>query len=332
MARGDQLGRQWKLIRMLIASRQGRAVQDLSDELQCNSRTVYRDLEALQTAGFPIFNERVEGRNHWSLLDAVKHQLPIPLSLPELMALYFSRGMLKVFKDTVFYDSLETLFQKIKATLPPPYIDQLDRMKNSLGVSPSPHKPYGRFSEVINQANEAAVEKTVIDIVYFAMGAQKETRRKVAPYKIWYFNGAFYLIAHCRLRDDIRIFALDRIQSLERTEEVFEPPEDFDAEEFMRASFGVFQGEPVHVKVRFASDIGGYISEKIWHDSQELVTEEDGSVVFEADVAGVEEIKFWVMSWGGKAEVLEPETLRNDMQKEAEAMIALYGGRAGGVE
>ncbi len=326
MARGDQLGRQWKLIRMLIASKQGKAVQDLSDELECNSRTVYRDLEALQAAGFPIYNERVEGRNHWALLDAVRHQLPIPLSLPELMALYFSRDMLKVFKDTVFYDSIETLFQKIKATLPPRYINQLDRMKNSLGVSPMPHKPYGRFSGIIDQANEAAVDKKIIDIVYFAMGAQTETRRKVAPYKIWYFNGAFYLIGHCRLRNDIRIFALDRIKSLERTEESFEAPEDFDAEDFMRTSFGVFQGEPAHVKIRFAPEISGYISEKIWHASQELQPEEDGSLIFEADVAGVEEIKFWVMTWGAKAEVLEPETLRNDIRKEAEEMLTLYGG------
>ncbi|MCP4687805.1 MAG: WYL domain-containing protein, partial [Desulfobacterales bacterium] len=156
-------------------------------------------------------------------------------------------------------------------------------------------------------------------------------RRKVAPYKIWYFNGAFYLIGYCRLRDDIRIFALDRIKSLERTEETFEAPADFDAEEFMRASFGVFQGEPVHVKVRFAPEIGGFISEKIWHASQKLYSMEDGSVIFEADVAGVKEIKFWIMTWGAKAEVLEPESLRRDIQREAAEMTVLYGDGGGRV-
>jgi len=60
-----------------------------------------------------------EGKNLWSLLDTIKHQIPVPFTLTELMALYFGRDMLKVFKDTAFYDSLESLFQKVKTTLPP---------------------------------------------------------------------------------------------------------------------------------------------------------------------------------------------------------------------
>ena len=102
MARGDQLGRQWKSIQLLISSRIGKSASDLAQDLECNPRNIYRDLEALQVAGFPIYTERVDGKNLWSLLDTVKHQIPVPFSLTELMALYFSRDMLKVFKDTAF--------------------------------------------------------------------------------------------------------------------------------------------------------------------------------------------------------------------------------------
>ena len=70
----------------------------------------------------------------WCLLDSAKHSIPIPFSLPELMALYFSRGMMGVLKDTVFYDSLVTLFEKIKATLPDEYIEYLSRVEKSLAV------------------------------------------------------------------------------------------------------------------------------------------------------------------------------------------------------
>ena len=101
MARGDQLSRQWKIIQTLISSRMGKSAADLAEDLECHPRTVYRDLEALQVAGFPIYTERVEGKNLWSLLDTVKHQIPIPFSLPELMALYFSSDMMKVFRRTV---------------------------------------------------------------------------------------------------------------------------------------------------------------------------------------------------------------------------------------
>jgi len=118
MARVDQLGRQWKIIQTLITSKNGKSAADLAQGLDCNARTVYRDLEALQVAGFPIYTERVDGKNLWSLLDTVKHQMPVPFTLTELMALYFSRVILKVFKDTAFYESLESLLQKVRTTLP----------------------------------------------------------------------------------------------------------------------------------------------------------------------------------------------------------------------
>ena len=57
MARGDQLSRQWKMIRTLISSTYGKTVTELADTLGCTKRTVYRDLEALQAGGFPITTE-----------------------------------------------------------------------------------------------------------------------------------------------------------------------------------------------------------------------------------------------------------------------------------
>ncbi len=109
MARGDQLSRQWRIIQTLNTSKIGKSAADLAEDLDCNPRTVYRDLEALQTAGFPIYIEKVDGKNLWSLLDTMRHHIPIPFNLMELMALYFSRDMMRVFKNTVFYDNLESL-------------------------------------------------------------------------------------------------------------------------------------------------------------------------------------------------------------------------------
>jgi predicted DNA-binding transcriptional regulator YafY len=60
MARGEQLARQWKIIQTLITSRKGKSAADLANEIECHPRTLYRDLEALQAAGFPIYIKRVE--------------------------------------------------------------------------------------------------------------------------------------------------------------------------------------------------------------------------------------------------------------------------------
>ncbi len=321
MARGDQLGRQWRIIQTLLTSRRGKTASDLADQLACHPRTVYRDLEALQLAGFPLFTDRIDGKNHWSLLENVKHQIPLPLSLTELMALYFSRDMLKILKDTVFYDSLETLFQKIKATLPPEYIEYLGRIQESLQVGFKPYKEYGRFQEIIDRVNQAIVQRSHIEIVYFTMSRNRETRRVVAPYKIWFFDGTFYLIGYCRFRKGIRLFAIDRIRAIDLAEEPFEMPDAFDGGQFMESSFGVFQGQPVQVKIWFDASVAGYIEEKVWHSSQTLSAQADGSVILTMQVAGIEEIRFWVMSWGAKARVLEPQDLRAAIRSEAAAIL-----------
>lgn len=324
MPRGDQIGRQWSIIQTLISSRMGKTAAELAEELECNPRTIYRDLEALQVAGFPIYTDRMEGRNLWSLLDTVRHEIPIPFSLTELMALYFSRDMLKVFKDTVFYDSLESLFQKIKTTIPPESKKYLKNVEQILHVGLKPYKEYSKFKEIINRVNEATQKKKSINIVYYTMSRKKESKRKVDPYRIWFFNGTFYLIGKCHLRGEVRIFALDRIKILHLTKDSFVIPEDFNLDDFMRPSFGVFQGEPIKVKIWFHPDVAGYIKEKIWHESQEIHPQDDGSIIFEAEVAGTDEIKFWAMSWGSKAEVLEPESLRDEIREEAEVILERY--------
>jgi predicted DNA-binding transcriptional regulator YafY len=324
MARGDQLGRQWKIIQTLISSRKGKSAAELAEALECNPRTLYRDLEALQVAGFPIYTERSDGKNLWSLLDTVKHQMPVPFTLTELMALYFSRDMLKVFKDTAFYDSLESLLQKVKTTLPPESIKYLKNVEQTLHLCMKPYKDYGRFKEIINRVTDAALNRKTIEIVYYTMSRKKETRRRVDPYRVWFFSGTFYLIGLCHMRNEVRIFALDRIKMLHQTKETFTVPDDFRLEDFMGASFGVYQGAPIRIKVWFHADVAGYIKEKIWHESQQIHSQPDGSIIFEAEVAGTDEIRFWIMTWGSKAEVLEPESLRQEIRVEAQKMAKRY--------
>ena len=72
------------------------------------------------------------------------------------------------------------------------------------------------------------------------------------------------------MRGEVRIFALDRIKMFHQTKDTFEIPEDFSLDEFIGASFGVFQGEPIHIKIWFSPDVAGYLKEKIWHESQEI--------------------------------------------------------------
>jgi predicted DNA-binding transcriptional regulator YafY len=324
MARGDQLARQWKIIQALIASRQGRSVPDLADMVECHTRTVYRDLEALQAAGFPVTTERDGHRMVWSLLDPARHAVPIPFSVPELMALYFGRRMVAPLKGTVFHDALESLFAKIRATLPGDVGRHLEHLDTALAAAPAPRKDHGRSARAIEAVNEAIGRRRCLALVYRSMREGRDTRRTVAPYRLLYFDGTFYLVGRCGLREDIRVFALDRVRAITVTDEAYEPPEASAMEEFFSASFGIFHGPRTRVRVRFAPGVAGYIREKVWHASQRVAAQADGSVVFEAEVAGTEEIRQWILRWGAGAEVLAPEDLREEMRREAEEMMTVY--------
>ncbi len=324
MARGDQLSRQWRIIQSLMAARRGKSATDLAQALECHSRTVYRDLEALQMAGFPLYTEKSEGRTLWSILEGGRHNMPIPLNLTELMALYFSRKLLRILEGSAIHDSLESLFEKVKATLPDAYVDYLKKIENSMAVGVRARKTYQQFQKTLTAVQDAVQRQCHIEIDYFTMSRGKSTRRRVAPYKIWFYKETFYLIGHCAMRNDIRLFAIDRIEQIRLTDDLFELPGDFDAETYMASSFGVYQGEPVKVRIRFSAEVAGYVSEKMWHPTQALTPASDGGIVFTAEVAGIDEIKRWIMGWGSAAQVLEPPALRSAIAKDATDMLKFY--------
>jgi predicted DNA-binding transcriptional regulator YafY len=323
MARGDQLSRQWKIIQRLFSATRGVSASDLSRDLACHSRTVYRDLEALQLAGFPLYNETVEGKHLWSVLDTVK-QPPLPLNLMELMALYFSRNVLKTLKNTPFDSALETLFGKIITTIPEETRAYLDSFEETFTVGQAPYGHRKAVAQWVDTLNDAILDRRLVEMDYHTISRDHQTRRRVAPYKIWFFKGFIYLIGYCRLRREVRIFTLDRIQRLVITDDEFEIPADFSAEDFMSTGFGVFVGRPEKVTILFEPGIAGYIREKTWHASQQLTPLSEGRLQFEVEVAVTAELKNWIMGWGAAATVLSPQSLADSICAEARAVTANY--------
>ena len=112
--RGDQISRQWRLLQTLSERADGQTAQRLADDIGVSVRTVYRDLHALEEAGFPLYTESVNGRNLWQLMESARNPMPVPFNMHELMALYFGRDALKVLKGTVFYDALKDLLERLE--------------------------------------------------------------------------------------------------------------------------------------------------------------------------------------------------------------------------
>jgi len=120
--RNDQLTRQWLLLRRLESSRGAtleELVDSLPDDFPKNPRTIWRDLLALEVAGFPLLNERRNGRTVWRLMDGARGAPPLSFSTTELMSLIFSRNLLKPLEGTEIQASLSSALQKASAALPP---------------------------------------------------------------------------------------------------------------------------------------------------------------------------------------------------------------------
>jgi predicted DNA-binding transcriptional regulator YafY len=115
--RGTQMARQWQIIRFMENRPSGISVSEIAEKLEAPPRTIYRDLEAIHDAGFPLYTDKDRKNSLWKMLDTYKKGFPVPMTSTELMALHMSRGLLSVFHGTVFHDSIETLFQKVKAAL-----------------------------------------------------------------------------------------------------------------------------------------------------------------------------------------------------------------------
>jgi predicted DNA-binding transcriptional regulator YafY len=136
-----------------------------------------------------------------------------------------------------------------------------------------------------------------------------------------FYGGNWYLVAWCRLRNDLRHFRVDRIQSLEVKTEAFGARDGFSLsrhiEDYAR------QGETFPAKVWLAREV----QERARNESYAtLVTEEvrgDGAV-FSMLTWSYDWLARWLLSFGDKAEALEPATLRDHVQAHAEGVLRRY--------
>lgn len=326
--RGAQLARQWKIIRMAESRRKGLTATELAVELGVPLRTVYRDLGAIQEAGFPIYTEKINKNSYWKLLDTFKKDFPLPLTVTELMALHMSRSLLGIFEGTIFHDSIESLFNKVRAVLSPETLRYLENISGRLKVQFGPCKDFAGFREVIQSISEATAKRRRVEIRYAAVSSGRETIRKVDPYQVWAMTGSLYLIGLCHLRNSIRTFAMDRITSFQVLDEPFHFPKDFDLDKYLQTAFHVMRGKPERAKVRFAQGVAHIVRERLWHPTQEIRELDDGGLELSLEVPINYEIISWILGFGSTAEVIEPDSLRTRILDELRASTARYENSA----
>ena len=157
--RGNQIARQWKIIRLMETRKQGLSGTDLAKELDVPLRTVYRDLDAIHEAGFPLYPDK-DGKNSvWKMLDTFKNDFSLPLTSSELMALKLSRDLLDIFDDSIFREGIETLFQKVKSSLLPETLSCLENFSGSMITNFGPAKDVDGIKDIVRGLSEATASR-----------------------------------------------------------------------------------------------------------------------------------------------------------------------------
>ncbi|TNE92824.1 MAG: WYL domain-containing protein [Deltaproteobacteria bacterium] len=305
--RGRQVLRQWALLRALEAARRGLTVQELAEVIDQPSslRTVYRDLEALQDAGFGLESE--EGR--WRVLREGKGEWNVPVRPTEVLAILFTEQLAQPLQQTTAGEALADLRQRLEAMLTPSGREFVEQMAQLNLASFSAPGAYGEHSAAIDTIQEAIHVEQVLRLSYAKPGEDPEPR-DVEPYATWFHNGRLYLIAWCRKNEGVRIFAVQRVVDAEILDETFEPDPSFDVEDFAKSGFGVYQEQAIHrIAVRFAPEVAHLTRERTYHHTQRIREEADGAVVLSFEAAGLPEVAAWIASFGGKLRPISPPAL-----------------------
>ncbi len=166
--RGDQLSRQWRILRQIEASKYGLTAAEIAEIGGVSLKTGYRDLNDLQLAGFPLYAEKGDTGRRWKFIDTYRFDLPQPFTFTELMSLHLSRDLFKIFQGTVFYEAIESLFEKVGATLSPEALDFLERLRSACQMGIRPYKGYQGFRGIIEQVNQAVLERRRVEMAYRA--------------------------------------------------------------------------------------------------------------------------------------------------------------------
>jgi predicted DNA-binding transcriptional regulator YafY len=335
--RNAEVIRQWSILRDLESSRRV-TIDDLAERTGVSTRTIRRDLEALQAAGFPLFDEVHDGKRFWTLEQRAFRRLDdTGFTLAELTAIYFSRSLVECLAATPFQRDVRSAFDKLATALTPGMRQFLDRLplviqakaepgSQSLGDAPSTPVTASRQaaprSARVSQLLDATINHRRAVMRYHSFSSEREKEYVIEPYRLVFAQGGFYVVAYVPEYNALRTFAVERIRSLSLTEERFDPV-DLPADAFEN-SLGVNQGTPERIDIVFEPRIARHLKERVWHPSQQIHEQPDGHLTMTLHVCNDFALRSWILSFGPLARVLSPPELVKQIQEEADKTRLQY--------
>jgi predicted DNA-binding transcriptional regulator YafY len=304
----------------LVRHQPGQTAKEIASILEVSERTIFYDLAYLRDRlGAPMTcskNGYSYTDPHWQLPDT-------PLTQGELFALLLGKQILDQYCGNAFEKELKTAVDSLIQRLPQQTKTKIGELSQVYQFSSGAKVDIPPI--VWSEVNRSILEQKQLHLKYAGIGTEEETIRTIDPYLVYNVRGSQYLIGYCHLRKDIRSFRLNRIREIQLKESSFRVKVDFDPKSYLRGTFQIeIVHSPLDVKILFYPEAAKYIRERIWHESQQLTEQEDGSLILKMTTVSLGEIKRWILTWGANAKVLSPTKLIAEIQQEVAAMKTLY--------
>ena len=319
----------------LQGARGGLTMDDIVAEFGVSRRTAERMRNAVEAAFGPLQSvETGDRRIHWRLESTSLRRLVriTPDELAELESaanrleragLAEQAGVLRelvakllalrrMFNEQAFGDELEALMQAEGSAMRP---------------GPRPHIEPG----LLPLLRDAIRATRRVEFNYLARSSGRHSRQLVEPYGVLYGNRA-YLVGCADWAKEQRLWSLANVSKARITGETFERDPDFDLQKYAERSFGAYQEPPVDVVLRFDPGAARDAATYLFHPSQTLAENEDGSLTVRFRAGGLGEMCWHLFTWGTAVTVVEPAELRERLQSMCADLAKHHAGLSGAGE
>lgn len=299
----------------------GIRVDELADYLGCKPNAIVADLDAVLLCGVPPYmpNDYIgvvlEGdRIFLSFADHFKR--PVNLTFEEALSLNLALSRLPLtHRDR---EVAQGLHKKILDVLPGRVRRLWSKARKQLEVGALRRGVQERIA-LLEQAVE---ERRAVHVEYYTASRDEMTERELQPYGIIEHNGAWYVVAHCLLRDRELPFRVDRIRRIRLLDRTFDPPASFRLEKYERPQMYFPTSRDLRVKLRVAPELARWIIEE--HPAGKIRKLPDGGLILHLTASQPQWIVAWVMAHAGKVELLAPEALRKQISAACRKALENY--------
>ena len=306
-----------RIVQLLTALQSNRqyTTADLAKVVGASKRTVFRDLKSLQEAGVKYRSNHRGGRytiDSNSLLPQVELTKEEAFAL--LLLVYKGKNLIKLpFRETALMAGL-----KVENNLRSEIRKYCARALRTISFQYTPNAPEDLNNSTFTNLQKAIMDKHTVKIRYYNPKEQREIEMKFNPYYLIYSQHIWFLLGKSNSDNRINTVKLSYIKNVHILDSNFIEESSFDLHDYFGRAWSMLpEGQLYNVKLRFLPEVAYDVANIKWHDTQTVHFEEDGSAIIEFRVDGLNEIIWWILSYGDRVEVLAPRLLRQQITQIA---------------